>query len=116
VSSDLLFATAVAQGASIATGSRFNLAVALDGERSHDGRTMGRAVAESAFHHFADYNWDLDCGAASFVSEPPGTQIKADPSHLLVFKDYVRNVASWLHPTDSRKPATSPWQAALQQI
>jgi hypothetical protein len=45
VSSDLPFATAVAQGASIATGRRFNLAVALDGERCPDGRTMGRAVA-----------------------------------------------------------------------
>ena len=99
VSSDLPFATAVAQGASIATGRRFNLAVALDGERCPDGRTMGRAVAQSTFHHFADYNWDLDCGAPSFVSEPPGTQIKAHPSHLLVFKDYVRNAARWLHPS-----------------
>jgi hypothetical protein len=116
VSSDLPFATAVAQGASIATGRRFNLAVALDGELCPDGRMMGRAVAESTFHHFADYNWDLDCGAPSFVSEPPGTQIKADPSHLLVFKDYVRNAASWLHPSASTNPAPAPWQTALQQF
>jgi hypothetical protein len=59
---------------------------------------MGRAVAESTFHHFADYNWDLDCGAPSFVSEPPGTQIREDPSRLTAFKDYVRNIADWLHP------------------
>jgi hypothetical protein len=26
-----------------------------------------------------------------FVSEPHGTQIKADPARLTVFKDYVRN-------------------------
>ena len=37
-----------------------------------DGRPMGRALAASTFHHFADYNWDLDCGAPSFVTEPPG--------------------------------------------
>lgn len=98
VSSDLPFATVIAKGRSTATGRLFNLAVALDGERCADGRVMGRAVAASTFHHFADYNWDLDCGAPSFVTESPGTQIKADPSHLMVFKDYVRNVAVWLHP------------------
>lgn len=59
---------------------------------------MGRAVAESSFPHFADYNWDIDRGCPSFVSEPPSTQIKADPSRLAVFKDYVRNLARWLQP------------------
>jgi hypothetical protein len=54
--------------------------------------------SESTFHHFADYNWDLDRGAPPFVSEPPGTQIKADPVRLAVFKDYVRNLATWLQP------------------
>ncbi|WP_200828429.1 hypothetical protein [Mycobacterium sp. 3519A] len=92
------FATAVARGRSTATGRHFNLAVVLDGERSPDGRTIGRAIAESTFHHFADYNWDLDCGAPTFVTELPGTQIKADPSRLDVFKDYVRNIATWLAP------------------
>jgi hypothetical protein len=58
---------------------------------------MGRAVAESTFHHFADYNWDLEYGAPSFVNEPPGDQIKFDPSRLEVFKGYVRNIAAWLH-------------------
>ena len=66
-----------------------------------DGRPMGRAIAESTFHHFADYNWDLDRGAPSFVTETPGTQIKADPSRLAIFKDYVRNVATWLQPVTS---------------
>lgn len=98
VSANRPFATAIAQGRSTATGRRFNLAVVLDQEPGPDGRPMGRAVAESTFHHFADYNWDLDCGAPSFVSEPPGTQIKADPSRLDVFKDYVRNIATWLQP------------------
>ncbi|HJT90799.1 MAG TPA: hypothetical protein VJ777_02495 [Mycobacterium sp.] len=99
VSANIGFATALAQGRSAATGRRFNLAVLLDGETAPDGRPMGRAVAESTFHHFADYNWDLDHGAPSFVTEVPGAQIKADPSRLEIFKDYVRNIATWLHPT-----------------
>ncbi len=100
VSANGPFASVLAQGRSTATGRHFNLAVVLDGEVNPDGRPMGRAVAESTFHHFADYNWDLDCGAPSFVTEPPGTQIKADPARLAVFKDYVRNLASWLHPVN----------------
>lgn len=99
VSADGPFASALAQGRSTVTGRRFNLAVVLDGEVAPNGRPMGRAVAESTFHHFADYNWDLDCGAPTFVSEPPGSEIKADPSPLAVFKDYVRNLATWLQPT-----------------
>jgi hypothetical protein len=101
VSANGPFATAIAQGRSTATGRHFNLAVVLDGELTPDGRPMGRAVAESTFHHFADYNWDLDRGAPSFVSEPPGNQIKADPSRLEIFKDYVRNIAAWLQPANS---------------
>jgi len=92
------FATALAQGRSTATGRYFNLAVVLDGEVAPDGRPMGRAIAESTFHHFADYNWDLDRGAPSFVIEAPGTQIRAEPSRLEIFKEYVRNIATWLEP------------------
>lgn len=98
VSADLPFATVLAQGRSTATGRLFNLAVAIEGELAPDGRPMGRALAASTFHHFADYNWDLGCGAPSFVTEAPGTQIKDDPARLDVFKDYVRNIAAWLHP------------------
>ena len=96
VSANVPGATVLAQGRSSATGRYFNLAVLLDGERTVDGQPLARAIAESTFHHFADYNWDLDRGAPSFVTEPPGSQIKADPSHLAVFKDYVRNIAHWL--------------------
>ena len=102
VSVGVPFATALAQGRSTATGRHFNLAVVLDGELAPDGRPMGRAIAESTFHHFADYNWDLDRGAPSFVTEPPGRQIKDDPSRLAVFKDYVRNIATWLQPATGR--------------
>lgn len=96
VVADVPGATVLAQGRSTATGRRFNLAVVLDGERAPDGRPMGRAVAESTFHYFADYNWDVSCSAPSFVSEPPGSQIADDPARLEPFKDYVRNVAAWL--------------------
>lgn len=92
------FAAVVAEGRSSASGRRFNLAVAVEGETASDGVPLGRVLAESTFHHFADYNWDLDCGAPSFVSELPGTQTRDDPSRLAVFKDYVRNIADWLHP------------------
>jgi hypothetical protein len=90
-------ATVLARGRSTASGRRFALAVVLDGEPTEDGRSMGRALAASTFHHFADYNWDLDRGAPSFVTEPEGGEIKADPLRLAVYKDYVRNIASWLH-------------------
>jgi len=103
VSAGIPNATALAQGRSTATGRHFNLAVLLDGELAPDGRPMGRALAESTFHHFADYNWDLDCGAPSFVTEPPGTEIKADPSRLAIFKDYVRNIGTWLQPATSTR-------------
>ena len=87
-------ARVIATGRSLASGKPFNIAVAFEHSQTH-----GRAIAESTFHHFADYNWDLDHGAPSFVTEAPGTQIKADPSRLEIFKDYVRNIATWLHPT-----------------
>ncbi len=115
VSAQIAYASVVARGRSTATGRQFNLAVALDGERTQEGRPMGRAVAESTFHHFADYNWDLDCGAPSFVTDRPGTQMKADPAHLTVFKDYVRNLAVWLQPSgfqppDGPSPGTMSWR------
>ncbi|WP_063008553.1 hypothetical protein [Nocardia kruczakiae] len=99
-------ASVLAQGRSTVSGRRFNLAVVLDGEVGRDGRDMGRAVAESTFHHFADYNWDLDHGKPSFVSETPGTQITTDPSRLAIYKTYVRNLATWLHPTARDRSST----------
>jgi hypothetical protein len=92
------FARVVGRGRSAVTGRHFNLAVSLDGETTVDDRTMGRAVACSTFHHFADLNWDIESGAPSFVTEPPGDEIKRDPSRLEVFKDYVHNIARWLRP------------------
>jgi hypothetical protein len=93
------FARPLAQGRSAVTGRRFNLAVTFDGETSEDGGQLGRAVSESTFHHFADYNWDIDRGAPSFVSDKPAHEMKDDPARLQIFKDYVRNLARWLKPS-----------------
>jgi hypothetical protein len=90
------FASVVARGRSTVTGRYFDLAVCIDGETTGDGRPMGRAIACSTFHHFADLNWDVDSGAPSFVTDTPRDEIKRDPSRLAIFKDYVRNSADWL--------------------
>jgi hypothetical protein len=90
------WARVIAHGRSTVTGRTFNLAVCLDGETTPDGQSMGRAIACSTFHHFADLNWDTDAGAPSFVTEPPGDEIKRDPSRLEIFKDYVQNIGRWL--------------------
>ncbi len=89
----------VARGKSTQTGRTFNTAVAIEGEPcSHKSGSMGRAVAESTFHHFADVNWDTSKGCPSFVRDKPGTEIAGDPTRLELFKEYVRNIARWLAP------------------
>jgi len=88
-------ARVIAQGRSKATGQMFNLAVAF--ESSGQG---GRAIAQSTFHHFADYNWDPRQGSPSFVSETPGDAIQRHPHALEATRRYVRNVALWLAGRD----------------
>jgi hypothetical protein len=73
------------------SGRRFNIAVAF--ERSERG---GRAIAQSTFHHFADYNWSPAAGSPSFVTEAPGDGIARFPEALRSTKQYVRNIAFWL--------------------
>jgi hypothetical protein len=82
----------IATGMSQTTGKTFNLAVAF--EREADG--SGRAVAQSTFHHFCDYNWDPRAGCPSFVSEPPSDRMLTDPRGLQAAHRYVRNLAGWL--------------------
>jgi hypothetical protein len=84
-------ARVIATGRSQVTGRRFNLAVAFE---AHEGR--GRAIAQSTFHHFADYNWDPRSGAPSFVDEPPGDAMVREPEALEDTRRYVRNLAMWL--------------------
>jgi hypothetical protein len=84
-------ARVIATGVSQSTGRPFNIAVAF--EPSAEG---GPAIAESTFHHFADYNLDPSHGAPSFVSEAPGDRFKRDPSALADTHRYFENLARWL--------------------
>lgn len=95
VPDDVENARAVATGLSQATGQRFNLVVALD-SIDNDGQRSGRAVAESSFHHFVDYNWDIAKGCPTFLLEPPGDEIRRDPARMRDIKSYVANLARWL--------------------
>jgi hypothetical protein len=72
------------------------LIVAFERADDRHGNRLGRAIAESSFHHFVDYNWDTSKGCPSFLTELPGHQIDQDPSRLDDIKRYVRNVATWL--------------------
>lgn len=84
-------ARVILAGESLVTGDRFNIAVAF--ESSAAG---GRAIAQSTFHHFADYNWDPAMGCPSFVTELPGDAMARHPEALTSTKRYVENVARWL--------------------
>jgi hypothetical protein len=96
VPDDCPFATVVGRGRSIVTRRHFSLAVALDGEIGDDGQPLGRAIACSTFHHFADMNWDVHAGAPSFVTDAPGHEIERDPERFAAYKGYVHNIADWL--------------------
>jgi hypothetical protein len=89
-------ARVIATGTSQVTHRPFNLVVAFEQSADKHGNTLGRAVAESSFHHFVDYNWDVSMGCPSFLMEPPGDQIKREPEKLEDIKTYVRSLALWL--------------------
>lgn len=93
-------ARVIVTGTSKVTGKRFNIAVAF--EPSDAG---GPAIAQSTFHHFADYNWDPALGAPSFVSEPPGSGLEASPEAQASIRQYVKNLALWLvgRPVDAER-------------
>lgn len=84
-------ARVIAQGESVASGRRFNIAAAF--ERSDHG---GRAIAHSSFHHFLDYNWDTTTGCPSFVAERPGDALARFPEALRSTRQFVSNLAFWL--------------------
>lgn len=84
-------ARVIMRGKSQATGQTFNIAVAFE-----PGEHGGPAIAESTFHHFADYNWDPSSGCPSFVTEPPGDGLKRVPEAMADTRRYVLNIAAWL--------------------
>jgi hypothetical protein len=84
-------ARVILRGKSQATGRLFNISVAFEA-----GENGGPAIAESTFHHFADYNWDPAWGSPSFVTEAPGDGLKRVPEAMADTHRYVLNVAAWL--------------------
>lgn len=84
-------ARVIATGVSKSSGNVFNIAVAF--EPTADG---GPAIAESTFHHFADYNWDPEAGCPSFVSEAPGSGLAHSSEAQRSIRHYVKNLALWL--------------------
>ena len=84
-------ARVIIKGRSKVTGNQFNIAVAFE-----PGLHGGPAVAESTFHHFADYNWDPSSGCPSFVTEAPGNGIERHPDALTSIHRYMLNLAAWL--------------------
>ncbi len=94
-------AEVVAMGRSKVTGREFNLVVASD--RTLDATTgtrLGRTVAQSTFHHFVDYNWDISKGCPTFVEEPPGTGMTDHPQAMSDIYAYVKNLVLWLGTDD----------------
>lgn len=84
-------ARVIARGKSKVSGRPFNIAVAFE-----PGPSGGPAIAQSTFHHFADYNWDPRDGAPSFVDEPPGDAMLRTPQAMADTQAYVLNAAYWL--------------------
>jgi hypothetical protein len=94
-------ARVIATGKSKVTGRIFNLAVAFA-----DGQDGGRAIAQSTFHHFADYNWDVRAGSPSFVTEPPGDGLIRNPDAMADTRLYALNIAAWLGARSTAGRAT----------
>lgn len=84
-------ARVIATGRSQLSGRSFNIAVAFEPRDGH-----GPALAESTFHHFADYNWDPSLGSPSFVSEPPGNGLEGSADARRSIRLYAENIARWL--------------------
>ncbi len=81
----------IVTGTSILMQRAFNLALAFEA----DGE-QGRAIVDSSFHHFLDFNLDPDKGCPSFVSEPVGSGMKNNAQARADTETYVFNPAEWL--------------------
>lgn len=93
-------ARVIARGRSQTTERPFNLIVAFEMSADAHGNRLGRAIAESSFHHLIDYNWDTSKGCPDFVEEAPGDGFKKNPQALDDIKTYVTNLAKWLVPAE----------------
>lgn len=89
-------ARVIAKSKSLMTGNDFNLLVVFENSKDKHGNNLGRAVAESSFHHLVDYNWNIEMGCPTFLEEPPGNGYKEHPERLEDIKTYAANLAKWL--------------------
>ncbi|BAY40873.1 hypothetical protein NIES2111_52630 [Nostoc sp. NIES-2111] len=96
VKPDSLNSRIIALGKSLFTSRNFNLIVAIENYKDTDENHVGRAIATSSFHHFVDYNWDIEKGCPSFVDEAPGNGMNTEPRALGDIQAFVRNAALWL--------------------
>lgn len=103
-------ARVIATGTSKVTGRAFSIAVAF--EPSAAG---GPALAESTFHHFADYNWDPSKGCPSFVSEAPGDGLARAPEAQQSVRHYVKNLVLWLAGRLSAERVSEVLDATLDE-
>ncbi len=90
------FASLVLVGSSKVSGRSFGCAVAIEGEPSMDGAPLGRAVAQSTFHHFVDPNLDPGAPLPSFVTEKSGSGMRTNVAALQDSLQYIDNLAEWL--------------------
>jgi hypothetical protein len=81
----------IATGTSILTRRTFNLALAFEADEE-----QGRAIIDSSFHHFLDFNLNPDKGCPSFVTEPVGSGMKNNAQARADTETYFLNLAEWL--------------------
>jgi hypothetical protein len=91
-------ARVIATGTSRVTSRLFSLIIAFERSEDRHGNICGRGIAESSFHHLADYNWEVEKGCPDFVTEAPGDGYEKNPQALNDIKTYVSNLAEWLAP------------------
>jgi hypothetical protein len=77
----------IALGKSSTTRRPFNLAIAFERNGT------GRAVVDSSFHHFADYNLDPKKGCPSFVTEPCSYRILENEQAAADARLYAQNTS-----------------------
>jgi hypothetical protein len=101
-------ARVILRGRSKATGLDFNISVAFE-----PGKHGGPGIAESTFHHFADYNWDPQSGSPTFVTESPGDGLKRVPEAMADTHRYALNIAAWLSGDLAVRPESAATQGEL---
>jgi len=81
----------ILRGTSATTGRDSAIAAAVE---PHDG--VGPVIADSSFHHIADYNWNPNVGCPSFVTEPCGSTVVEDQRAAKEVRRYAKAIADWL--------------------